>query len=138
MKNILLTVSLCLFCNFIVAQKMNDKESIEKTINHYFEGSRTDNPDLLRKAFHPDATLKFINEEGLYTMRTIQKFFSYFTNTKTRSFESKIYFIDISGSAANVKLSTKYKNYQYIDYMNMLKTKDGWKIVSKISHKELF
>ena len=117
---------------------LTDKESITEKINYYLEGSRKDNPDLLRKAFHPEATLKFINSKGLYTMRTIQKFFSYFTNTKTRTFESKIYYIDISGSTANVKLSTKYKTYQYIDYMNMLKTKDGWKIVSKISHQEFF
>lgn len=118
--------------------KIDDKKAIEEKINLYFEGSRTDNPDLLRKAFLPDATLKFINSKGEYTMRTIEKFFSYFTHTKTRSFVSKIYYIDVSGMAANVKLSTKFKTYQYVDYMNMLKTKDGWKIVSKISHQEFF
>ena len=41
-------------------------------------------------------------------------------------------------SAANVKLSTKYKTYKYTDYMNMLKTKEGWKIVIKISYQEFF
>ncbi|MDD7913182.1 nuclear transport factor 2 family protein [Polaribacter ponticola] len=121
-----------------IENKENEKKAIEKIINLYFDGTKTDNPDLLREAFHPDATLKFINAEGLYTMRTIEKFFSYFTNTKTRSFVSKIYYIDITGTAANVKLSTKYKTYKYTDYMNMLKTKEGWKIVSKISHQELF
>ena len=118
--------------------KIDDKKAIEAQINLYFEGSRTDNPDLLRKAFHPNATLKFINAKGAYTERTIETFFSYFTNTKTRSFVSKIYYIDVYGTSANVKLSTKYKTYQYIDFMNMLKTKEGWKIVSKISHQEFF
>lgn len=121
-----------------IEKKVNEKKVIEKIIALYFDGTRTDNPDLLRKAFHPGATLKFINAEGSYTMRTIEKFFSYFTNTKTRSFVSKIYYIDISGSAANVKLSTKYKTYKYTDYMNMLKTKEGWKIVSKISYQQFF
>lgn len=121
----------------VIAQEKDDRAAITESINYYFEGSKTDNPDLLRKAFHPEATLKFISDEG-YQMRTIEKFFSYFTNTKTREFESKIYYIDIYGTAANVKLSTKYKTYQYIDYMNMLKTKEGWKIVSKISHQEVF
>lgn len=119
-------------------KKAFEKKAIENIINLYFEGTNTDNPELLRKSFHPDATLKFINNKGFYTMTTIEKFFSYFTNTKTRSFESEIYYIDISGTAANVKLTTKYKTYEYIDYMNMLKTKDGWKIVSKISHQEYF
>lgn len=118
--------------------KVNEEKEIESIINLYFDGTRTDNPDLLRKAFHPKATLKFINAKGDYTMRTIETFFSYFTNTKTRSFQGKIYYIDITGTTANVKLSTKYKAYQYMDYMNMLKTKDGWKIVSKISHQDFF
>mgnify|MGYP000020582021 CR=1 FL=1 len=119
-------------------ERGNAKKDIEKVLDYYFEGTKTDNPDLLRKAFLPDATLKFINNKGDYNARTIETFFSYFKNTKTRSFESKIYYINIYGTTANVKLSTKYKTYQYIDYMNMLKTKDGWKIVSKISHQEFF
>lgn len=138
MKRILLLFTVLLACNTMLAQNQNDKEAIKKTINYYFEGSKTDNPDLLRKAFLPDATLKYLNAKGNYKMRPIQEFFGFFTNTKTRKFESKIYYIDVSGTAANVKLSTKYKTYQYIDYMNMLKTNDGWKIVSKISHKEVF
>ena len=121
-----------------IEKKENDKEAIERILSYYFEGTRTDNPDLLKKAFHTDATLKFINKKGTYTKIPIQTFFTYFKNTKTRSFKTKIYYIDISKTTANVKLSTEYKTYQYIDYMNMLKTKEGWKIVSKISHQEFF
>ena len=121
-----------------IEKKEDEKKAIEEILNFYFDGTRTDNPELLRNAFHPKATLKYINDEGSYTMRTIEEFFSYFTNTKTRSFLSKIYYIDISGKTANVKLSTKYKAYKYTDYLNMLKTKNGWKIVSKISHKDIF
>lgn len=121
-----------------IEKKVNEKKAIGAIIDFYFVGTKTDNPDLLRKAFHPKATLKYINTKGKYTMVTIEKFFSYFTNTKKRSFVSKIYFIDITGTTANVKLSTKYKTYKYTDYLNLLKTKDGWKIVSKISHQDFF
>ena len=114
-------------------KKENDKEAVARIINYYLEGTRSDNPDLMRKAFHPDATLKFIDKEVSYKMIPIQKFFSYFTNTKSRLFESKIYYIDISGSTANVKLTAKYEEYKYIDYMNILKTKNGWKIVDAVS-----
>ncbi|MDT0553924.1 nuclear transport factor 2 family protein [Urechidicola vernalis] len=137
MKNTILLFALFL-SGSIIAQNVSDKEAVEERINNYFEGSRTDNPELLKKAFHPNATLKFIGDDGTYKMIPIQKFFGFFTNSKTREFESKIYYIDISETAANVKLSTKYETYEYIDYMNMLKTKEGWKIVSKISHKEVF
>ncbi|MCH3882191.1 nuclear transport factor 2 family protein [Tenacibaculum aquimarinum] len=117
-------------------KKENDKEAIARIINYYLDGTRSDNPDLMRKAFQPDVTLKFIDKEGSYKMIPIKKFFSYFTNTKSRLFENKIYYIDISGSTANVKLTAKYEAYKYIDYMNILKTKNGWKIVSKISHQD--
>ncbi len=136
-KNILL-LTILFTCYSGFAQKSTDKKEIEKQLNYYFEGTRIDNPDVLKKAFHTGATLKYINADGDYKMIPIQQFYSFFTNTKTRTFKSKIYYIDVYGTAANVKLSTRYKTYQYIDYMNMLKTKDGWKIVSKISHKESF
>jgi len=138
MKRILILFIVLFTCTIANAQKDNDKKAIKKQINYYLEGSRTDNPDLLKKAFHFDATLKYINADGDYKMRPIQEFFTFFTNSKTRSFKSKIYYINVYGTSANVKLSTRYKTYQYIDYMNMLKTKNGWKIVSKISHKESF
>jgi len=138
MKKIILLLIILFTCNIGFAQKSSDKKEIEKQLNYYFEGTRIDNPDVLKKAFHTGATLKYINADGDYKMIPIQQFYSFFTNTKTRTFKSKIYYIDVYGTAANVKLSTRYKTYQYIDYMNMLKTKDGWKIVSKISHKESF
>ena len=121
-----------------VEQPETDKEAIVRNMNYYFDGMRTDNPALLKKAFHPDATLKYIDTKGTYHMRSIQTFFSYFTNTKTRSFQGNIEAIDISGNTANVKLTATYETYQYIDYLNMLKTKDGWKIVGKISHQDFF
>ena len=121
-----------------VEQPETAKEAIVRNMNYYFDGTRTDNPALLKKAFHPDATLKFIDAKGTYQMRSIQTFFSYFTNTKTRSFQGNIDYIDISGTTANVKLTTTYETYRYIDYLNMLKTKDGWKIVGKIAHQEFF
>lgn len=133
----ILYLFLLLSVNTIIAQEMNDENAIKITLNNYFEGSRTDNPELLKKAFHPDATLKYVKDNE-YNMTPIQKWFTYFTNTKTRTFEDKIFYIDVTGLAANVKLSTKYETYQYTDYMNMLKTKDGWKIVSKISYREDF
>lgn len=121
----------------VAAQAQDDKEQIRKTIQNYFDGSHTDNPELLKAAFHPDATLKYI-KEGKYQMIPIQKYFTFFTNSKTREFEEKIYYVDQYGNAANVKLSARYAKYQFVDYMNLLKTEEGWKIVSKISHREEF
>ena len=69
-----------------VEELETDKEAIVRTMSYYFDATRTHNPDFFKKAFHPKATLKFINAKGMYQMRTIQPFFSYFTNTKTKTF----------------------------------------------------
>lgn len=136
-SKLILSFLILLSANSIIAQNMSDEDAIKATLNNYFEGSRIDSPELLKKAFHPDATLKYIRDKG-YNMLPIQKYLTFFTNTKTRDFEDKIFYIDVTGLAANAKLSTKYETYQYTEYMNMLKTKDGWKIVSKISYRENF
>lgn len=136
-KNILLLIVGVMVISYSYAQSTSDqdKKEIEKVIGYYFEGSRTDNPETLKKAFHPDATLKYA-KEGEYTSVPISKYFTYFTNTKTREFEGEIHYIDVVGTAANVKLSVTYDTYRFNDYMNMIKLNNGWKIVSKISYRE--
>lgn len=141
MKKSIANLALLLMCLLafqrVTAQPKEDEKQIRATIQQYFDGSHTDNPKLLKAAFHPDATLKYM-KDGKYQMIPIQKYFTYFTNTKTREFKEKIYYVDNYGNAANVKLSARYETYQFVDYMNLLKTEDGWRIVSKISHREEF
>ncbi|MEO9804199.1 MAG: nuclear transport factor 2 family protein [Reichenbachiella sp.] len=141
MKKYLTVPALIILMSFlhmsVNAQTTSDEVQIRSTIQNYFDGSHTDNPELLKAAFHPDATLKYI-KEGKYQMIPIQKYFTFFTNSKKREFEEKIFYVDQYGNAANVKLSARYATYQFVDYMNLLKTEEGWKIVSKISHCEEF
>ena len=132
------SLTLVLLCaNMTFGQSPKDKEAITTAINYYFDGSKTDNPETMKKAFHPDATLKYA-KDGEYAVIPIQKYFTYFTNTKTREFEGKIHYIDVVGTAANVKITATYKTHQFTDYMNMIKLNDGWKIVSKISHRDTY
>ena len=137
-KRTIWSLILILLCvNITFGQSSEDKEAITTTINYYFEGSKTDNPETMKKPFHPDATLKY-TKDGEYAMIPIQKYFTYFTNTKKREFEGKIHYIDVVGTAANVKITATYKTHQFTDYMNMIKLNEGWKIVSKISYRKSY
>jgi hypothetical protein len=53
------------------------------------------------------------------------------TDRKTR-----IESIQVYGNAASAKLTCDYPTFYFHDIMSLLKTKDGWKIVSKIFYRE--
>lgn len=44
----------------------NEEVLIRQTINYYSKGGTTGNPQLVAKAFHPSATMKFI-KDGVFT-----------------------------------------------------------------------
>lgn len=122
-----------------IGQQKSEKKEIKKVIQNYFEGQRKDNPELIKKVFHPLSALKFISvRDNEYKTITFERYVTFFKNKKERVFKDKIFYIDVSGTAANAKVLVKYDTYQYIHYFNMLKTKDGWQIVNKISSQKNF
>ena len=44
--------------------------------------------------------------------------------------------MQVFGNAATAKLTIEYPTFYFHDIMGLLKTKDGWKIVSKIFYRE--
>lgn len=44
--------------------------------------------------------------------------------------------IQVFGNAAQAKLTIGYDTFYFHDMMSLLKTKNGWKIVSKIFYRE--
>ncbi|KAA3616844.1 MAG: hypothetical protein D8M58_17740 [Calditrichaeota bacterium] len=136
---LIINLLIMLSTQLILAGEIRDKEVINETIKIYIEGQRTDNQELIKKVFHSDANLKFISiRDNEYKIISIERYLTFFSNKKEREFEENIFYIDIVGTAANVKLSLKYETFQYTHYMNMLKTGEGWKIVNKITCQENF
>ncbi len=50
--------------------------------------------------------------------------------------KTKIDNIQVFGNAAQAKLTIEYDTFYFHDMMSLLKTKEGWKIVSKIFYRE--
>ncbi|MEQ9232182.1 MAG: nuclear transport factor 2 family protein [Cyclobacteriaceae bacterium] len=141
MKNIkiVLIVLFVVYFHLSSAQEVNEESAIMTIINDYFEGQRTDNPELIKRVFHPDAELKFISiRDSKYQTISLEKYLSFFSYSKERKFEDRIFNIDVTGTASSVKLLVKYDTFQYTHYMHLLKTDEGWKIVNKISCQEDF
>jgi Putative lumazine-binding len=55
---------------------------------------------------------------------------------KKQERKSTIESVEVYGNAATAKITIEYPTFYFHDIMSLLKTKDGWKIVSKIFYRE--
>lgn len=124
-----------LFTSESKAQESN-LQLIEKTLNYYLEGGTTNNFEMLKKAFHSTATMKFVGDE-YKEVNAIEFFKNGIKPGATKqNRKTRIVSVNISGNAANAQLEIEYPTFMFIDYMNMLKINGEWKIVSKIFYKK--
>ncbi|WP_190809832.1 nuclear transport factor 2 family protein [Flagellimonas sp. S3867] len=131
---------LLLFFSVSVFYSVNAQESdyqlIEKTLNYYMEGGSNRDFDTLKKAFHDTATMKYITEEGYKEVNALE-FFSGMKSGSRVDRVNRIAEITISGHAANARLELEYKDFTFVDFMNLLKIDGEWKIVNKIFYKRM-
>ncbi len=130
---------LLLFFSVSVFYTANAQESdyqlVEKTLNYYMDGGTNNDFNTLKKAFHETATMKYITKEGYKEVNALE-FFSGMDASKPKSNrKTRIADITISGHAANARLELEYKDFTFVDFMNLLKVDGEWKIVSKIFYR---
>ena len=110
-----------------------DLAEIREVIGYYFEGHATGEGSHFAKAFHPEAKLFWVSE-GQLRQRTSAEYISRASGTPPADEaerKRRIVNIDISGTAAIVKVELDYPGALIYDYMSMLKAEDGWKIINK-------
>jgi len=121
--------------NISNAQK-SDYQEVEKTLHYYLDGGTNNDFEILKKAFHKTATMKFIGDE-YKEVNAIEFFKKGIKPGPKQNRQTRIDYINISGTAANAKLEIEYPTFTFIDYMNLLKIDGEWKIVSKIFYKKV-
>jgi hypothetical protein len=111
----------------------SEEAAVREAIEHYFRGHATGQGEHFRKVFHADAKLFFIRD-GKVTQWTAEEYISRAAGKpaddeaqRKRTIDS----IDISGTAAFVKLTLDYPKVVFTDYMSMLKVDGRWVIVNK-------
>lgn len=108
-----------------------DLQSIEQTINHYFDGMINHNAKSIEKAFVPTASMKW-NEKGKYMeVNAVKALSEYLNSNDPVKTKTNIVAINIVGDAANAQLELEYETFYFIDFMHLMKTDGEWKIVSK-------
>jgi len=136
MRNIFLITTICMtFINIISAQE-SDKDLVEKTVSYYLDGGTNNDFETLKKAFHKTATMKFITGDGYKEVNALEFFKKGIKSGPKQNRKTSIESVDISGTAASAKLKIEYDTFAFIDYMNLLKIDDEWKVVSKIFYRQ--
>lgn len=112
-----------------IAQK-TDEEAVRACLENYMSGEG----DRMEKAFHPSATMKYIDaQSNEFKDVPIADFIARAkANTTKQDRKIEIVALNIEGNAANGKIKIETEKAILYDYMNMLKINGEWKIVSKI------
>ena len=124
-----------------MADYATEYDAIAKTMQHYIEGGRAGKSELMRPAFHPDATIVGYAGGTLLT-GPIQQLFDWIDgNGPAPSIESRFAGADILETVAVVRLEVEHwsgklagSDVHMSDLFTLLKTGEGWKISQKTFH----
>ncbi len=136
MKKIIVTSLACLFFVTVGLAQKSDYEQVAETVNYYLEGGTNNDFETLKKAFHENATMKYLSKEGYKEVNVLQFFSGMDASKPKQNRKTRIADITISGHAANARLEIEYPTFTFIDFMNLLKIDGEWKIVNKIFYRK--
>lgn len=115
-----------------------ERDAIAAVVDDYFQGMYHSDTARLGRAFHEDARITGY-DEGKLINNPIAGFIKFVGGVSApaedgEAFDMEILSVDITGSAAAVKVRDVYKGLRFIDYLTLLKFDDGWRIVNKTFH----
>ena len=119
---------------------LSEYDEIAKTMQMYVEGSKQGKSELMRPAFHPDAS--FFGYAGGQLASGTKFLFDWIDkNGAAPKIEPRIVSVDILDSIAVVRLEVAGlsghlagSNVHMSDLFTLLKTPGGWKIIQKAFH----
>lgn len=127
-----------ILCSTIAKAQTNPAiiRDIETVCNYYLDGGTNGDSVLFSKAFVPDGQMRYMRNDTAMNV-LLKDFIARTRNTGVKQDrKTKIESIQVFGNAATAKLTIEYPTFYFHDIMGLLKTKDGWKIVSKIFYRE--
>ena len=121
------------------ANAQNDPQAvkeIETVCNYYLDGGTNGDSVLFSKAFLPEGQMRYMRNDTVMDV-LLKDFMARTRNTGIKQDrKTKIENVQVFGNAATAKLTIEYPTFFFHDIMSLLKTKEGWKIVSKIFYRE--
>ena len=136
-KSIFLLATLFAFSFTTKAQTdLKTMQDIQTVLTYYLDGGTNGDSVMFSKAFVPDGQMRYMRNDTVMNV-VLKDFMARMRNTGTKQErKTKIENIQVFGNAASAKLTIEYPTFYFHDFMSLLKTRDGWKIVGKIFYRE--
>jgi len=132
------TISTLLVCVLLLCAHNINAQSDEQAVRSCLENYMSGEGDRVEKAFHPSATMKYIDVQTKeFKDIPIADYISRVkANTNKMERKIEIVSLNIEGDAAQAKIRIETPTAILYDYMNLLKIGNEWKIVSKIFSRQ--
>jgi hypothetical protein len=111
----------------------SDSAEVRAVLETYFRGQATGDGSHFKPIFQPSANLYWIRD-GKYAERPSAEWMASYPGKPPADEAQRrrhIASMDITGNAASAKLVSDYPTAVVTDYMHLLKTEAGWKVVAK-------
>ena len=112
----------------------DEEAAIREAVDHYLQGHATGQGGHFEVVFHPESKLFWIRD-GALNQRSSTEYIAG-ASGKPAADEAKrkrrIAMVDVTGTAAVVKVELDYPGAMITDYFSMLKVDGKWKIMNKI------
>ncbi len=113
------------------APAASDYEAVERTVGYYLDGGTQGDFDLLARAFHPDATMRWVADGEMRDVNAVDFFRRGMANATPQDRATRVVDVTVTGDAATATLEIEYPTFTFVDHMTLLKLDGEWLIVSK-------
>ena len=132
-----LVLLLVLLSGQSLAQALKNQDAgIRETVLNYVNGRNTGDSVQLKKAFHKDAALSFIDVDGELVKWTAAEYINRMSTGKKQDCTGEILEVRSFMDAAQATVVLKYSHTIYYDYLNLLRVHGRWVITDKIFSKK--
>jgi hypothetical protein len=116
-----------------IANNRSEYEAIANTIQHYINGGKSGRGDEMKLAFHANATIHGFLGPDLIA-GPIQILYDWVDqNEPATELQSWIASIDLNETIATARVELyNWSGHRFTDQFTLLKTEEGWKIISKV------
>ncbi|WP_462154198.1 nuclear transport factor 2 family protein [Pseudoalteromonas piscicida] len=112
----------------------DETTKITATLNHYISGTANNQPEMIRKAFHPDAMLILEKSDQAMWQVPLKEYLSWYKSSKKDTGRrAKILNISVNEhlAQAKIRIDILKSNVQYINLLLLKKIAGTWQIISK-------
>ena len=117
--------------NFL--EKPDEYSNIENSLRlNYFEGRKNADLNRLKNIFDKNSGIFVKRKDSLFKIN-FDEYLGVVNQSGKSNVKTDILDVDVENDFANANVKFQYPDKTYIDYLNLIKQNDGWKIVNKIS-----